>query len=536
MTKVKIVTFSDDNIKGYASISEGINKTYAAKHGYNFEAYHNKVLGDEWDVQWEKVRILNEELKKKDNSYVVWIDADAAFNLHDIPLESYMGRGDITVSHDGVNKREYMEEAVRDEPWYVNTGVVIVKNTPWSQTFVKRWMDEAGQFKKGSDLQDQDKFVDMLKKGWEEDNLSSHINVLGPKAINSEYNNDTQNTFVWHLMKRDESYRKTKFNELLARITNEKPDDISDMDKVKNAYDSRFRSDSSKHSPVLIVMMYDDGIIDYSAVAENVNRKYAAAHGYDLMAVRDRLSERDPQWDKVRTMSIVMNDIPESSDHKWFFWIDSDAVFAQHDVPLQSILDEGGEFVISDDLPNRGVTKAPDGEIYINTGTFGLKNTTWAKEFVKKWWETPMGMENKLYHEQHVLNKLYESDEGGLKQKMVVHPHDRLNSAFGNLPSASAGRDKLKNTFVLHMMRKPADVRRIVFDKVEQMVAEEKISPRPSHVVDPPDRYYKVKPLSTKEPFLVNQPPKWLLYLILCILAVFILITFICYVKKRRGG
>lgn len=495
MGRVKIITFSDAKIKDYAGLSEQINALYAKKHGYGFEAYHNRGLSDDWDVHWEKVKLLRDNLKNKKNGYVVWIDADAAFHHHDVPLEAFMSGKDMVVSHDGVNKKDELEESVRDQPWYVNTGVLMVKNTPWSRKVIDEWIGEAGEFKKGSPLQDQDKFVSMLKSNW--DKYKNHITVLAPKTINSEFGDDTQNTFVWHLMKREHAYRAKRFQELLDRVLPDGPKATlqpirSDLEKVREGYHSRYRTHPRQAAPVLIVMYYDDGVKDYSAIAEKVNRMYAAEQGYDLMAVRSRLSARDPRWDKVRVMDVVMNDIEEAKGHEWYFWIDSDAVFAQHGVNLKSILDEGGELVISEDSPNKG-SKPPPGEIYTNTGTFGLKNSDWAREFVKHWWATPMGMETKCFHEQTVLNHMYKTNAMGLKKKILVHPYDRINSAFRELPvhlGISSG--KLDKTFVVHMMRKPSHSRRVVFDKIDSMIAKGQTR-RPQHVVDPPDSYYEQK-------------------------------------------
>ncbi len=534
--KVKIITFYDDNIKDYATLSEEINSIYANKHGYDFEAYHTRQLGDDWDVQWEKVKLLQGNLKDDKNEYVVWIDADAAFNHHDIPLEVFMSGKDMIVSHDGVNKKDGLDEKERDQPWYVNTGVLIVKNTGWSRRFVDEWLRDAGQFKKGAKLQDQDKFVDMLKNGWKEKGYDKRITVLAPKAINSEYDDPVQNTFVWHLMKRDTEYRKENFGALLDRVLPEKTketqaamDSMTDVDKVREGFKSRYRTHPSKNAPVLLVMYYDDGVKNYSTIAEKVNRMYAAEQGYDLMTVRHRLSTRDPQWDKIKVMDVVMNDIEEAKDYEWYFWIDSDAVFTQHDVNLKSILEEGGEMVISDDIPNRG-KNPPEGEIYVNTGTFGMKNGDWARQFVRKWWETPMGLENKLYHEQTVLNAMYKTNEMGLQQKIKVHPHDRMNSAYGELPGVLGKNLKLDNTFVLHMMKRSPGARRAVFDKVEAMLAKGERR-RPHHVVDPPDRYYEQKPLTSGG---VAGDGKMLWFIVGGIAVALLVVLVLIYLYRRR--
>lgn len=187
------------------------------------------------------------------------------------------------------------------------------------------------------------------------------------------------------------------------------------------------------------------------------------------------------------------------------------ALFTQHYVDLVAILEDGGgELVIGDDSPNKG-RKAGKDEIITNTGSFGFKNTVWSKAFASKWWETPMGMENARYHEQDVLSALYKEDIKGLRGKLVIHDYDRMNSAYGQLPGAMGPFPGLDRTFALHMMQKLSGLRRKVFDKVKHLLAGQDTRP-PRHVIDPPDHFHYVKPLSTSDGSSENSELlKWVL-------------------------
>jgi len=522
---IKVVTFSDNAIKEYAKITEEINKSYCEKHDYNFKAYHQRKTDDSFDIHWEKVSILRDELKNKKNKFVVWIDADAAVNHHDVKFEDFVKankKADIIISHDGVNK-ENLSFKERDKAFYVNSGVIIVKNTRWAREFVDKWIIEAGKFKKGSPLQDQDKLVDMLKNGKMIE--EGKVVVLAPKDMNSEYENPTQNTFIWHLMKRSGQERKKIFGSLLSRLKSDKEDKQNPENIITDAYKSRYRSNNKKPSKVLIVMLYDDKIASYSSITEAINRRYAANHGYDLVAVRKRVSTRDPQWDCVKVVEVLMNDKEISKNHEWFFWIDSDAAFAKHEIDLFKKLNSTGKnFVICDDSPNKG-SSAKNNGIQVNTGTFGFKNTPWSRNFTSLWWNSPFGKEKIRYHEQDAINTLYDRKTMDLHKNIKILDAEDMNSKFGSLGGISPA-----DTFVVHMMAKPTDARISRFLNLLR-ATKTKGSNRPDHVIDKPDHFY-ANIASVEEKSKLNYT-FWLLGFILLFLIV--ILTYRIILSKNKA-
>ena len=500
--RTAVLTFSDAKISDYAKISEQINRIYCERHGYTFVAAHSRRLDESYDVQWEKVALLQHTLAlgvagMAKHNVVVWFDADLAVHQQHIPVEAFVHGApgaDILVCHDGANMTDRATTAERDEWHNVNTGSLIVRNTKWTRAFVARWLADAGSFKKGSPLQDQDKFVDMLRKG--EMDARAHVAVFSAKAFNSKGMADTQDTFAWHLMARDMDYRKARFGELLAKVEARaaadaagkpasRPEPPPAAGSTDFAFASRGLASDDKDAPaprLAIVSLFDDGIADYAAVSDAVNRLYAAERGYDYITVRSLLSTRDPQWDKVRAVEHVMRAEPR---YEWLMWIDADAAFAKHDVRLLEDIAEKhagtADLLICDDSPNYG-SRPPAGEVYINTGTFLVRNNEWGREFMKAWWERPMGKENQLYHEQHVLNQLYNANFMGIQQHMKVLDATVMNSAFGDLP-------KGEDTFVVHMMKRSTADRKRRFQEILARV-HGRPRARPIHTVELPASFY----------------------------------------------
>ena len=124
--KIGIVMWYDENIKEYADITSKINTMYCKKYNIDFITSHEKTYTDR-KPHWERLPLLLKNLKKYD--YVIWIDADAFFykdspNITNI-IKKYKDF-DFIFSKD-INKTS------------INTGIFIVKNTPYSLDFLKKW-------------------------------------------------------------------------------------------------------------------------------------------------------------------------------------------------------------------------------------------------------------------------------------------------------------------------------------------------------------------------------------------------------------
>lgn len=200
---------------------------------------------------------------------------------------------------------------------------------------------------------------------------------------------------------------------------------------------------------ICIVMIYTDNIKSYSQITEKINRKYAQKYNYDIIVERQRLaSDRAPQWDKVRAVS---KHLP---NYDYVFWIDSDAIFSNHNIRLEKFINLGKDYniLICDDKPNGG---------YINTGAMYFKNTKWTRDFLKTWWDIGNNSEYnyKFAHEQTILKTLLMSNKYSAKDNTKIFAVNDFNS---NYPSQSTHTDK---EFILHLMAAPEQERIDTFTK-----------------------------------------------------------------------
>ncbi len=458
-----VYTFADDAVKEYADISSSINEAYCKKHGYKWIKNSKNTLDKgTWDPHWEKVVMTRDILKKNNDKYIFWLDADAAFNQNDIKLTSFSKiypNADILVCHDGLNKSDEKDNM---KPYFVNTGAMMFKNTKWTKAFVNKWIDEAGVFKKNSPLQDQDKFVDMLKNDEMSCLSKGKVEVLPMNAFNSPYARTNGDNFVVHLMKKSTEERKKIFNRIKNKQISKEKKDLNPQEIFEIAYNTRTVSPEKK---VAIVTMYDNPIKSYASYATAVMNMYAFKNNYEVIVIRDRLSDRAPQWDKVFAVWKVL----EKKDHDYVFWLDSDATFNDFNKNLlEDIIKPNSankNIIISDDSVNKSkstLDKKPN-SIFVNTGSFAIKNNEWSRNFLKTWWENPMGKEKERYHEQDVLMSLYDENKNNLKDNILVLKYDVINSAFNELPSKGKLKGGRNDTFIIHMMARGSDDRKKFF-------------------------------------------------------------------------
>ena len=121
----------DDPIKEYADISYTINKKYCDSNGYDLIYSCKRNLPDRHQA-WERFPMLLEILNEDRYDYVMWIDADACFNIDcDTSLEtviSLSNNKDILLSSDNN----------LDPNIPINTGVMILKNTIFAKQFLSK--------------------------------------------------------------------------------------------------------------------------------------------------------------------------------------------------------------------------------------------------------------------------------------------------------------------------------------------------------------------------------------------------------------
>lgn len=258
---------------------------------------------------------------------------------------------------------------------------------------------------------------------------------------------------------------------------------------VQRAFDDRHKWGSESHGPSLpaanpavptasriaILTLYDDPIADYADWANACVQLYAHSWGHDLITIRSRVSSRSPEWDKVRALALLLDIDDVRRRYDFVLWIDADAAFQLPDVALSDVLGRGfepaTEILISDDAPNRLEHDRAPG-INPNTGVFAVRTSQWTRDFLALWWNSPMGLEHRKFHEQGVLAELLRRDAMGARSHVRVAPAETLNSIFAFLPNADHPQQD-RPTFVLHMMQQRKSDRVAVFRALYERLKRE---------------------------------------------------------------
>ena len=135
---VGLVTYATRDIWNYSTYSFAVNEVYAEANGYVMKHLDESSSPhyDLYDSRWNKVKILEEALDPVDGwarhlEWLVWLDADAIVLDMDLRIEK------IVASYPYANVLMSAEHA--GSSTLVNSGAVIVRNTPWTRTFLHTW-------------------------------------------------------------------------------------------------------------------------------------------------------------------------------------------------------------------------------------------------------------------------------------------------------------------------------------------------------------------------------------------------------------
>lgn len=163
--RVLIVTYFTESIEHYAAYSLYSNYVWAKfVHDYELvlvnESYAAKNgLVEPRDERWNKVRILRHFLSIATAvDFIVWMDADlvvlnlnqtGGFDIESIIDSNYRGPPGEDEGEGGLtwgSTEMFISRDMADAPFVANTGLVILRNSPWSLRFLDQWW---GRFDRG---------------------------------------------------------------------------------------------------------------------------------------------------------------------------------------------------------------------------------------------------------------------------------------------------------------------------------------------------------------------------------------------------
>ncbi len=140
--KIKIITSYDEDFNKVGNKTKETFKKYAEIQGYNFQNITMPSTGR--PPAWNKIRILMDEMIKKEFEFLMWIDADAFFNNYNIDIaneieqekEIYMVKHYCEV-HKGSIYQNTKLTILR-----INTGVLLMKNSEHNLKFLQKVWDK----------------------------------------------------------------------------------------------------------------------------------------------------------------------------------------------------------------------------------------------------------------------------------------------------------------------------------------------------------------------------------------------------------
>ena len=123
-TDIAVCMWYDDGIKEYADLAKYINQRYCYLHGYDL-ILDDTIRLPNRDRTWEKIPFILNLLNTNTYKYIIWIDADACFNLNN--PDKYILQNIIKKYKD----KDLIFSA--DLTMKINGGFFIIKNTYYSR-------------------------------------------------------------------------------------------------------------------------------------------------------------------------------------------------------------------------------------------------------------------------------------------------------------------------------------------------------------------------------------------------------------------
>ena len=196
--EIAFVYVFTSNIYNYCQHSIVNLISYATKYNYGVVIYNN-IFNNNVSPCWNKIAAILENLSKY--KYLIWIDADAIINNFDIKIESWIQQ--YPLAHLLI----CLDIQVQKE--CVNSGVMIVKNTPWSfNLFNLVWNSNIPH-----GHNDQNVILYQIIKDLYPDSSPSlkyseyclnfshpNVQILPENAFNSNIQNYIRGDFIIHLM------------------------------------------------------------------------------------------------------------------------------------------------------------------------------------------------------------------------------------------------------------------------------------------------------------------------------------------------
>lgn len=235
--QIAIVYFYTPNIFSYAKHSLLNILSYAEKHNYAVIVY-DKPFNDNVFMCWNKIASIIENLNNY--KYLIWIDADAIIVNFDKKFEYFIDKYagyDLYLCEDIVLQKEC-----------INSGVMIIKNTPWTNSFFNRvWTSSIPHEHNDQNVIFYEIVKDLYPQSKPQLKFSSYcgkishpkIKILPENAFNTHILNYNNGDFIIHLMGSKENVRIDIMRQINSKLglDNYNKKDCIDIIKLNNNSD-----------------------------------------------------------------------------------------------------------------------------------------------------------------------------------------------------------------------------------------------------------------------------------------------------------
>lgn len=247
-----------------------------------------------------------------------------------------------------------------------------------------------------------------------------HYNLTNAKKAEEFYTTDQRGVYTdsdWHYIPHD--IHDIKFFHGCKSLQEiDKTIDLINTRKEKHEFNYHYKKlkfgDTNR---IAIVTLFDSNYRDLANIAIPNISDYARKHGYDVVFFDETIdTTRPPQWSKIKAVEYVLN------EYDWVWWLDIDALIANEDIKLESIIDEQYDLIFTANKYS-----------VISNGSSFYRNSELTRKFLKECYTLDRDVLRNVDvftfdHEQKPMRTLYQTvPEYSSRIKLV---HERVCNSF----------------------------------------------------------------------------------------------------------